>query len=92
MLVVPPLQPYSIRCMWFTSRLSLERTRLYPYFLDCKRRPMILGVQDPDSSPRAFRRVGGQGHSLDGGQSRYSYITMGTVVGFDFKAMGLKPP
>jgi hypothetical protein len=51
-----------------------------------------LGVQDPDSSPRAFRRVGGRGHSLDGRHNRYLYVTTGTAAGFGGEAMGLKPP
>jgi hypothetical protein len=47
-------------------------------------------IQDPDSSPQAFRRVGGWSRSLEGWQNRYSYDTTGTVVGFGGVIMGLK--
>jgi hypothetical protein len=60
-------------------------------FLDCNRRLVVPEVQDPVSGPRAFRRVGGWSRSLDGMQNRYSYVTVGTTMGFGGEAMGLKP-
>jgi hypothetical protein len=52
---------------------------------------VVPEVQDPVSGPRAFRRVGGWSRSLDGMQNRYSYVTVGTTMGFGGEAMGLKP-
>jgi hypothetical protein len=54
--------------------------------------PMVPGVQDPDSSPWAFRRAGGQGRSFIGRQIRYSYVITGIAAWFDGEAMGLEPP
>jgi hypothetical protein len=51
-----------------------------------------MSLQDLDSSPRAFRRASGPSRSLDERQNRYSYVTMGTAVGFFGEAMGLKSP
>jgi hypothetical protein len=53
---------------------------------------MVPGVLDPDSSPQAFRRVGGRSRSLNNMQNRYSYVTTGAITGFDGEAVGLKPP
>jgi hypothetical protein len=61
-------------------------------FLGHSRRPVVRGVQDPDSSPRAFRRAGGRSHSVNRRYNRCSYVTMGTATGFGGEAMGIKPP
>jgi hypothetical protein len=45
------------------------------------RRPSVPWVQDPYSSPRAFRRAGGWSCLLDEMQNRYSQVTTGTIVG-----------
>jgi hypothetical protein len=71
-LVGPPLQPavvgpYEVHGSWLPSHLPLEGTRLYPDLLDHNWQPMVPGVQDPDSSRRAFRRVSGWVvHSMGG--------------------------
>jgi hypothetical protein len=51
---------------------------------------MIPGVQDPDSSPQAFRRASGQSQSLDEWQNMYSYDIVRTTAGFRGVIMGLK--
>jgi hypothetical protein len=96
-LVVPHFQTgvvgsYPIRSIWFPSHLLLEGTGSYPDFLGLNRWPMVPRVQDPDSSPRTFRRVGSQSYSLDGRQNRYSYVSTGTAAWFGDEAMGLEPP
>jgi hypothetical protein len=78
--------------IWFPSRLPLEGTGLYPDLLGRNQRPMVLTVQDPNSSPRAFHQADGRDHSLDGRQNRYSYVTMGTTTGFGGAVVGLEPP
>jgi hypothetical protein len=50
---------------------------------------MVHWVHYPDGSPRALRRAGGQKWSLDSGQKRYSYVTVGTSVGFSGEIVGL---
>jgi hypothetical protein len=55
-------------------------------------RPVVPRVNYPDSSPEALRRVGGWSWSLDDGQNKFSYGTVGTFMGFDGEIMGLKPP
>jgi hypothetical protein len=94
--VIPLLQPgavgpYLVWGTWFSTHLPLEGTWSYPD-LGFNWRPTVLVVQDPDSSPRAFRRVGGWSHSLDGRQNRYPYVTMGATARLDGVAMRLKPP
>jgi hypothetical protein len=61
-------------------------------FFGHNRQSTVLGVQDPDSSPGAFRRAGGRSRSLVGWQNKYSFLTTSTTVGFGGEAMGLKPP
>jgi hypothetical protein len=63
-LVAPPLQlgvvgPYLVWSIWFPSRLLLEGTRSYPDSLGHNRWHVVHGVEDLDSSPRAFHRVDG---------------------------------
>jgi hypothetical protein len=53
---------------------------------------VVPGVQDPDSTHRAFHRASGQSRSLDGRQNRYSYVIIGAIEGFDGEAVGLNPP
>jgi hypothetical protein len=65
--------------------------RVVSNVLGHNQRPVVPGVQDTDSRPRAFRRAGGCHRSLDGRQNSYSYVTMGTATGFGGEAMGLKP-
>jgi hypothetical protein len=48
----------------------------------CNWWPVVPGVQDPDSCPRAFHRSGGQSWPLDGWQHRYSHDTARTTMGF----------
>jgi hypothetical protein len=95
-LVVPPLQlavvgPYLVWGAWLPSHLPLEGAGSYLDFLGHNRYPMVHGVLDLDSSPRAFHRLGGRNRSLDGRQNRYSYVTTGTAAGFGGAAMGLEP-
>jgi hypothetical protein len=78
--------------MWFPSHLPLEGNEVYLDLLSHNRQLVIPGVWDPDSSPRAFHRVCGRGHSLGGRQIRYSYVTVGTAVGLGGEAMLLEPP
>jgi hypothetical protein len=85
--VVPLLQIgavglYPVWGTWFPSHLSLEGIGLYPDLLGRNRWPIVPGVQDPDS----------WGHSLDRRQNTYSYVTTGTVAGFNGEAMELEPP
>jgi hypothetical protein len=70
-LVVLPLQlgevgPYLVWSTWFPSRLPLEGIRPYLDLLCRNQLSMVPKVQDPDSSPRAFHQVGGQGCLLNG--------------------------
>jgi hypothetical protein len=51
---------------------------------------MVPDVNYPDSNPRALRSAGGRSQSLDGGQNRYSYGTVGTSRGFSDEIVGLK--
>jgi hypothetical protein len=92
-LVVPPLQRYTISGMGYLIPQSFAAGGNWAIsrFLGCNQWPVVLGVQDPDSSPRAFHRVGGRGCSLNRRHNRYSYVTTGTAAGFDGEAMGIKP-
>jgi hypothetical protein len=60
-------------------------------FMGRNRRPVVPRVLDPDSRPQAFRRAGGQSHSLNGRQHRYSYDTTGIAAGFEGVIMGIRP-
>jgi hypothetical protein len=51
----------------------------------------VLGVLDPDSSPRAFHGAGGRSCSLNGRHYGYSYAAAGAATGFSGETMGLKP-
>jgi hypothetical protein len=53
---------------------------------------MVPGVLDPDSSTRALFQVGGWSWSLNNGQNKYSYVTVGTSTGFDSEIVWLRPP
>jgi hypothetical protein len=53
---------------------------------------MVPGVLDPDSSTRALFQVGGWSWSLNNGQNKYSYVTVGTSAGFDSEIVWLRPP
>jgi hypothetical protein len=83
---------YLIRGTWFPICLPLVGTGSYLDLLGRNWYPMVARVQDPDSSPRAFRRMGGQGRSLDRRHNSYSYVTTGTTTGFGGEAVGLEPP
>jgi hypothetical protein len=54
--------------------------------------PVVPVVLDPDNNPRTFHRMGGQNRLLDERQNRYSYGTVGAIVGSGGDALGLKPP
>jgi hypothetical protein len=54
--------------------------------------PTVPEVQDPNNSPRAFHRAGGQSRSFNVRQNRYSYVTAGASTGFGGEIVGLKPP
>jgi hypothetical protein len=60
--------------------------------LGCNRWPVVPGILDTDSNPRAFRQLGGRSWSLNGRHNRYSYVTTGAITGFCGEANGLKPP
>jgi hypothetical protein len=70
------------------SRLPLEGTMSYLYLLGCNRWPVVLEVQDLDSSPQACHQVGGWGRSPGRMQISYSYVTIGSGVGFGGEVMG----
>jgi hypothetical protein len=84
--------PYLIWSVGLHSCLSLEGTGPYPDLLGRNRWHVVPSVQGPDSSPRAYRRVGAQGRSPSGWQIEYSYITVGTDTGFGGDVMRLEPP
>jgi hypothetical protein len=50
---------------------------------------VIPGVQDPNSSPRAFCQAGGQSRLPIGWQNRYSYGTVGMTT--DFRNLNMGP-
>jgi hypothetical protein len=53
---------------------------------------MVPGVQDPNNSPRAFRKAGGRSWSPVGWQDRYSHGTVGMAAGLGNMTMGPKAP
>jgi hypothetical protein len=80
----------STGCMVSQPFLSMEEivvSRLFNH----NRRPMVSGVLYLDSSPRALHQAGGRSRSLDGGQIRFSYGTVGTSVAFGSEIVGLNP-
>jgi hypothetical protein len=68
------------------------REQVVSRFMGHNRWPMVSGVQDPDSSPRAFHRAGSRSRSLDESHNRYSYGTIDAITGFDGEAVGPRPP
>jgi hypothetical protein len=96
-LVGPPLQPVEVGlfpgmgCM-VPQPYAAGGNRSYPGVLGRNRRPVAPGVNYPNNSPRALRWAGGRSRSLDSGQNRFSYGTIGTSIGFGGEIMGLKPP
>jgi hypothetical protein len=84
--------PYPVQGTWLPSRLPLEGTEPYPDFLGSNQWPAVPGIQDSNSSPRAFHRAGGRGCSLNRRRNRYSSVAMCAAAGFSSEAIGLKPP
>jgi hypothetical protein len=80
-----------MRCM-VPQPFAARGNRSYLEFWAIIDGPRYLGVLDPDSSPRSFRRAGGRSWSLNGRQNRYSYVTAGAITGYGGEAVGLKPP
>jgi hypothetical protein len=96
-LVAPSLQPREVGMFPSMGSMAPQPftaggNRPYLEVLGRNWRPAVPWVNYSNSSPRGLRRVGGRSRSLDGGQNRYSYDTVGTSVGFGGKIVGLKPP
>jgi hypothetical protein len=81
--------PYLIRGYGSLAVLLVTGNQSFPAGW-ANRWPIVPEVQDPDSSPRAFRPAGGRSWSFDEWQNRYSYETVRIATGFGSVIIGLK--